>query len=137
MHTLMLAWNAFTVLLGLWDFLSDVNLILKIFVLLTIISFVNNHIENPNLKLIVMALFAYFLLFDLWRLFLPIYGLYILLMFGFGGILVDLFFTGAFQRQPAPGMEEEEGAHSMELKERQHMLHQAQQRFIRHPPRGR
>ena len=132
----MPALNAFTALLGFWDILSDFDLVMKIFVLLTIISFVNNHIENQNLKLIVMALFAYFLLFDLWQLFLPVYGLYILLMFGFGGILVDLFFADVFRQHHAQGMEEGEGAHSMEILERQHMLRQVQQRFMRHPPRG-
>ena len=79
--------------LGVSDFFQDINLVIKIFVLMTIISFVNNHIENKALKIVVFLVLAFFIIFDYWALFGGIYILYMLLMLGISGILVDIFFV--------------------------------------------
>ncbi|MDO8537983.1 MAG: hypothetical protein Q7S21_03810 [archaeon] len=81
------------VFLGLTDFFTDINLVIKIFVLMTIISFVNNHIENKALKIVVFLVLSFFIIFDYWALFGGIYILYMLLMLGISGILVDIFFV--------------------------------------------
>ena len=129
--------------LGIFDVFSDIDLILKIFVMLTIISFVKNHIEDQRLAVIVMAIMGYAILFDLWRLFLPFYGLYMLFAFGVMGIFVDLFFAHGVlpspQQQHMQGQEAGENQESgaQEMQHRMHLLHKAQRSFFRHSPRGR
>lgn len=86
------------------EFLTDINLVLKIFVLLTIISFVQNHLGRGALGLAVMGIFAWFILFDAWAFFGGVYLLYMLLMFGIAGIFVDFFFIGG-GLGPQPQME--------------------------------
>jgi len=91
------------------QFFLDINLVLKIFVLLTIISFVQNHLGRGAVGLAVMGIFAWFILFDAWALFGGIYVLYMLLMFGIAGVMVDFFFiTGGMGGggQQAQGGEE-------------------------------
>ena len=90
------------VFLGLADFFEDINLVLKIFVLMTIISFVNNHIENKALKIVVFLVLSFFIIFDFWVLFGGIYILYMLLMLGISGVLVDIFFVSGMMggREP-------------------------------------
>ena len=129
-------------LLGIFGVISDVDLILKIFVMLTIISFVKNHIEDQRLAVIVMAIMGYAILFDLWRLFLPFYGLYMLFAFGVMGIFVDLFFAHGVLPSPQQQMQGQEAGENQEsgaqeMQHRMHLLHKAQRSFFRHPPRGR
>jgi hypothetical protein len=71
---------------------TDFNLVLKIFVLLSIASYVRNHIGNNVMGLIIIGFLAVFILGDFWMFFGGIYVLYMLLMFGVSGILVDFFF---------------------------------------------
>src|SRR3989344_4558127 len=81
--------------LFIFELFSDINLILKIFVLMTIVSWVRNHVGTGSLSWILIGGMGYFILFDGWKLFGPIYVLYILLMFGVSAILIDFFFVGA------------------------------------------
>ncbi|MBN2127142.1 MAG: hypothetical protein JW703_01985 [Candidatus Diapherotrites archaeon] len=83
---------------------TDFNLVLKIFVLLTIASYVRNHIGNNTMGLIIIGFLAVFILGDFWAFFGGIYVLYMLLMFGVSGILVDFFFISS--GGPAGGGEE-------------------------------
>ena len=76
------------------ELFGDVNLIVKIFVLLTLISWVKNHVGSGPLSWILVAGMGYFILFDGWRIFGPIYVLYMLLMFGVSGVIIDFFFVG-------------------------------------------
>ncbi|MBU0662100.1 MAG: hypothetical protein ABH854_02395 [Candidatus Diapherotrites archaeon] len=90
--------DAGSVIVGLWSLgegLADLNIILKVFVLMTIVSFVRNHLGDGALSWIVILGFAWFVLFDGWALFGPIYILYLLLGLGASGILVDFFFVTA------------------------------------------
>ena len=81
-------------LLFIFELFGDLNFIIKIFVLLTLISWVNNHIGKGPLSLILIGGIGYFVLFDGWKLFGPIYVLYMLLMFGVSGVIIDFFFVG-------------------------------------------
>ncbi|VVC00148.1 Uncharacterised protein [uncultured archaeon] len=94
-------------LLFIFDLFSDMNLILKIFVFMTLVSWVKNHLGSGALSWILIAGLTYFVLFDGWAIFGPIYILYMLLMFGISGIIIDFFFIGAGGPPPAPeeGME--------------------------------
>ena len=91
-----------TVLFSFGQFFADMNFVVKIFLLLTIISFVRNHIENPTIQVIVVILLGWFIFFDLWRLFGGIYVLYLALMMGISQFLVDLFFVGSMMSGQQP-----------------------------------
>ena len=92
-------------LLFIFELFSDLNFIIKIFVLLTLISWVNNHIGKGPLSLILIGGIGYFVLFDGWKLFGPIYVLYMLLMFGISGVIIDFFFVGGGGGPEKEGME--------------------------------
>ena len=79
----------------LFDFFADINLILKIFVLMTLVSWVRNHLGTGALSWILIGAMGYFILFDGWAIFGPIYLLYMLLMFGVSAVLIDFFFRSA------------------------------------------
>ena len=87
------------------ELFSDAGLVLKIFVLLTIISFFINHLGKTPVSIVLIVGVSYFVLFDLWVLFGGIYIIWMLLVFGVSGIIIDFFFVGAFsgqQGQEAP-----------------------------------
>ncbi|MEK6941777.1 MAG: hypothetical protein AABW85_02890 [archaeon] len=88
------------VFLGLGDIFGDFNLIIKIFVLMTIYSWVKNHIQNTTLGLIIFGAISVFVFGELWTLFGGIYIFWMLLMFGVSQILIDFFFIA-----PQPGQE--------------------------------
>lgn len=94
----------FTILF-IGEFLSDINLILKIFVLMTLVSWVKNHLGSTPLSWIIVAGLGYFILFDGWAIFGPVYILYLLLMFGISGVIIDFFFVGGGQPEGKDGME--------------------------------
>lgn len=122
--------------LFIFDIISDIDLILKIFVLMMIISFVKNHIEDQKLAVIVMAIMGYVILFDLWKIFLPAFGLYMLFAFGVMGIFVDLFFAHGVLPSPHQQGQMAEGQESVsqEMQHRMHLLHKAQRSLFQHPP---
>ncbi len=92
-------------LLFLTELISDANIVLKIFVLLTIISFFLNHLGKTPVSIVLIIGVSYFVLFDLWLLFGGIYVIWMLLMLGVAGIVIDFFFVGAFSPQQQGGME--------------------------------
>ncbi|MFH1239738.1 MAG: hypothetical protein V1672_00815 [Candidatus Diapherotrites archaeon] len=81
------------VIFSLSEFFADMNLVIKIFALLTMVSFVKNRLGTSPLAIILMTGLFFFIFFDFWRLFGTIYVLYMLLMFGVSGILIDFFFV--------------------------------------------
>jgi cellulose synthase/poly-beta-1,6-N-acetylglucosamine synthase-like glycosyltransferase len=89
------------------EMFNDFNLIVKIFALLTIASFVRNRLGTSPIGLIAIGALTFFILFDFWKFFGPIYILYILLTFGISGMIVDFFFISAGQ-----GPEEQKGPNS-------------------------
>ena len=115
--------------LDIFGFFGDINLILKFFVLIMIISFVQSHLGKGPLAAGVMALIAFFVLFDAWKFFGGIYILYAIVTLGFSGLLIDFFFVTpplANQRE-GPGAGQEEGVNSQDVKERLHRLQHAGQ----------
>jgi len=95
------------VLFSFGEFFADMNLVIKIFALLTMVSFVKNRLGTSPLAIILMIGLFFFIFFDFWRVFGTIYVLYMLLMFGVSGIMIDLFFVtqmgggGAVQGGPS------------------------------------
>lgn len=95
------------------EFFSDLDLIFKLFVLLLIVSFVFNHLGKGPMAWIVIAALAYFILWDAWRFFGPVYVLYMFLALGFVGFIVDYFFMASpLQVKKKQAMQEEEGGSS-------------------------
>lgn len=91
-----------TIFLGyISETISDLSLAIKIFVLLTIIYFVRNHLGGGLISTIVILIFAYFVIFAKWHLFGPLYIIYIIMVLGVGGIFMDFFFL----KQQSMGME--------------------------------
>jgi hypothetical protein len=121
-----------SVLFIVFEFLNDLNLIIKIFVLLTIVHFIKTHIQNKALGAVLMVFIGWFVLFEYWRFFGGVFVLYSLLMFGISAIIIDFFFVSS--GGPAGGSEGMESPISsgLELMARQQMLEAARRR---HRPR--
>ena len=80
-------------LLSIGEFFSDMILVLKIFVLLTIISWVVMHLGKGPLSIVLIVGISWFVLFDAFWLFGGTYVLMMLLTLGIAGIFIDLFFV--------------------------------------------
>lgn len=113
--------------MGLFEAFSDFNIILKLLVLVMIMSFVLNHLGKGPMAWIVMLVISYFVIFDSWKFFGPVYVLYMLMAMGFAGFLIDYFFMAQplSAKKNRPGAEME-GPTSMDNKARQEILHKAQ-----------
>jgi len=108
------------------ELLADANLVLKIFVLLTIISFFLQNLGKTPVSIVLIIGVSYFVLFDLWALFGSIYVLWMLLLFGVTGVVIDFFFVGAFSG--GRGQEGSPISSGADIAKRQASLHAAQQR---------
>jgi len=119
--------NDFTGLLlffSLTELYSDMMLALKIFALLTVVSFVYMHLGKGPLSYALIGGISWFVLFDYWKFFGGVFLLYSLLTLGISGILIDFFFVtgmGGGGEEPSPVDS------SMDLMMRQKQLARAQQ----------
>ncbi|MCD6434221.1 MAG: hypothetical protein J7L14_01260 [Candidatus Diapherotrites archaeon] len=77
----------------LTEMVADFSLVLKIFLLMTIISFVKNHIGMGKLGIVITVVISWFVLFDYWKFFGGIFVFYLLLAFGTSSLLIDFFFV--------------------------------------------
>lgn len=91
-----------TVLFSLAQIWTDFNIVLKIFVIMTIYSWTRNHFGNSALGWVIFGAVTFFVVFELWSVFGSIYIFYMLLLFGFSQIMIDFFFITA--GMPRPGM---------------------------------
>ena len=80
-------------LLLLGELLSDANFLLKIFALMTIVSFILNHLGKGPMALLLIAIISWFVVFDYWRFFGGIFILYLMLTFGMTQFLIDIFWA--------------------------------------------
>jgi hypothetical protein len=113
------------VLLFLDDLFGDMTLVLKIFVLLTIVSYVTQHLGKGPIALLVIAVLSWFIIFDYFFIFGGIYVLYMLVLFGVSQLLMDFFILApqAAMEQSMGGGEELPGQpHGLDFKERQHKM---------------
>src|SRR3989338_3844792 len=84
---------AMLALLSIGEFFSDMVMVLKIFVLLTIISWVVMHLGKGPLAIVLIIGISWFVLFDMFWLFGGTYVLMMLLTLGVAGIFIDMFFV--------------------------------------------
>ncbi|MFA5930872.1 MAG: hypothetical protein WC821_01010 [archaeon] len=108
--------------------LADMTLVLKIFVLLTIISYVTQHMGKGPVALMVIAVLSYFIIFDYFMIFGGIYILYMLVLFGVTQLLMDFFILApqaAMEQSMEGGGGELPGQpNGPEFREKQHRLMQ-------------
>jgi len=115
------------VLFSLGEIWADFNIILKIFVIMTIYSWTRNHFGNSALGWVIFAATTFFVVFELWSIFGGIYLFYMLLLFGVSQIMIDFFFITAGQPQ-TKGMESPVSS-GKELAGRQMQMAHAQRNF--------
>ncbi|MEK6970171.1 MAG: hypothetical protein AABW68_00560 [archaeon] len=87
---------AYLSLLQIGGLFGDLELVLKIVGMLFIISFVRSHIQHPILSVGIIIALCAFLLFDVWKIFGGVLLLYLIALFGFLHIFIDLSFMHAF-----------------------------------------
>src|SRR3989344_8171875 len=120
-----------TLLFSLGEIWADFNIVLKIFVIMTIYSWVKNHFGNSVLGWVVFGATCFFVIFELWSIFGGIYLFYMLLLFGVSQILIDFFFitAGAPPAGGAGGKMESPVSSGKELAGRQAQMAHAQRNF--------
>jgi hypothetical protein len=116
-------------LLSITETFLDLDIVLKIFVLMTIISYITQHLGRGPLAVILILGVSWFVIFDYWKFFGGIYVLYVLVTFGATSILIDFFFVSGGQQPPQGGEAEQEGglSHGLEFQKRNEMFTHARQ----------
>ena len=118
-------------------FLADMDFLIKIFFVLTVITFVKQKITNNTLSVVLISLAIIITVFVFWPFFRATYILYVLLTIGVTSVLVDMFFVSmgeAHGGEAGGGEESSAGLDAMQQKESlhhsehvQHQIHQAHQ----------
>lgn len=85
------------------EFFSDMGFILRIFLLVAVLGFINQHIENKILKTVVALFMLYITVFVNWKVFGTIYFIYAILGMGVSSIVVDYFFMSNMGGHPQEG----------------------------------
>jgi hypothetical protein len=116
--------GAMATVLFIGEMFNDLNLALKIFALLTIISFVLTHLGKGPLAYALIGGISVFVLLDFWVFFGGIFILYTLLTLGISGVLVDFFFVS---NMGGGGKSEHPDMDSTEYAKRAHDLQAANQ----------
>ncbi|MGI6589456.1 MAG: hypothetical protein ACOX1V_02210 [Candidatus Iainarchaeum sp.] len=116
-------------LLFLEELFSDMNFVLKIFVLLTIVSYVNQHLGKGPIALIIVAVLAW-MIFSNFAIFGSIYVIYMLVLFGITQILMDFFILApqAIMEQSMQGGVENQ-PNGADMQERQKQLMQMRRKM--------
>ncbi len=110
------------IFLGFFGELSgDMILVLKIFTLMAIFAYVTQHLGKGPITILIMVVMSWFIIFDYFWFFGGIYVLWMLLAFGFTGVIIDFFFVN-----PGNGQKNEGGISSG----RDYMSRQAQYQNI-------
>jgi len=91
------------IFLGIGELPGDMTLVLKIFVVMTIIAFVTQHLGKGPLAIVIILVLSWFIVFDYFRFFGGVYVLYMFVTLGFSGILIDFFFVNPGSGQANEG----------------------------------
>ena len=112
---------------------SDLILALKIFVLLTIISFIMQHVGKGPLSIILILGVSWFVLFDYFLFFGGMYVLYVMLTFGVTSIIIDFFFVNPGSGGEAP----QDVSNGIDFAQRQALMQKSRQSVANNISRGR
>jgi hypothetical protein len=110
------------------EMFGDLNLVLKIFVLMAIFAYVTQHLGKGPLAILIIVGMSYFIIFDYWKFFGGVYVLYMLVMLGIGGVLIDfMFITPSAHGGSAAGAEGATGqiSNGMDFMKRQAQMQKA------------
>ncbi len=118
---------SFIPLFALTETISDLVLALKIFVLLSIASFVWNHIGRGFLATVLIIGIAWFVLVDYWKFFGGIYLLWVLLTLGISGVIVDFFFVSQMGPEEVSANEPSPVSSGIDLANRMYQIQRARQ----------
>jgi hypothetical protein len=86
-------------LVTFFEFLRDFNLVLRILVFISIISFSRRYLGNSKIATFVIALMSFIALFIVWPYVAGFYIVYLILMLGFAGSMVDLIWISSSLRE--------------------------------------
>lgn len=111
------------------ELFGDMNFVLKIFVLMTIFSYVTQHLGKGPLAIIIVVVISW-MIFSNFAIFGSVYVLYMLVLFGVTQILMDFFILApqAMMEQNMGGGGVENQPNSKDMGDRQRQLMQMRQR---------
>ena len=115
---------------------GDLILALKIFVLLTIISFIIQHVGKGPLGILLIIGISWFVIFDYFMFFGGAYVLYVLLTFGVTSIMIDFFFVNPGAGGGGGG-EAQDISHGVDFSQRQATFQKARQSVASRISRGK
>ncbi|HPM86150.1 MAG: hypothetical protein PHO61_03245 [Candidatus ainarchaeum sp.] len=116
-------------LLFIGELFGDMNFVLKIFVLMTIVSYVTQHLGKGPIALIVIAVIGW-MIFSNFAIFGSIYVIYMLVLFGVTQILMDFFILApqAMMEQNMQGGVENQ-PNGADMQDRQRKMMQMRQKM--------
>jgi hypothetical protein len=112
------------------ELFGDMNFVLKIFVLMTIVSYVTQHLGKGPLALIIIAVIAW-MIFSNFAIFGSVYVLYMLVLFGATQIMMDFFILAPqamMEQSMQKGGETENQPNGADMADRQRKMMQMRQR---------
>jgi len=131
MISLILLFNAILpFILFFEELFGDMNFVLKIFVLMTIFSYVTQHLGKGPLAIIIVVVISW-MIFSNFAIFGSIYVLYMLVLFGVTQILMDFFILAPqamMEQNMNKGAEVENQPNSKDMADRQRQMMQMRQR---------
>jgi hypothetical protein len=111
------------------ELFGDMNFVLKIFVLMTIFSYVTQHLGKGPIAIIIVLVLSW-MIFTNFAIFGSVYVLYMLVLFGITQILMDFFILApqAMMEQNMGGGGVENQPNSKDMQDRQRQMVQMRQR---------
>jgi len=106
------------------SFLEDIDFVIKIFFVLTVVAFIRQKVTHNTLSLIIISAAIIGMVFLWWPLFRATYIIYVILTIGITSVLVDMFFVSMGHGSGAEAMEMKDSMHASEhIEEQQHLAH--------------
>jgi hypothetical protein len=112
------------------ELFGDMNFVLKIFVLMTIFSYVTQHLGKGPIAIIIVLVMSW-MIFSNFAIFGSIYVLYMLVLFGVTQILMDFFILAPqamMEQNMQKGGEVANQPNSKDMQDRQRQMVQMRQR---------
>ena len=112
------------------ELFGDMNFVLKIFVLMTIFSYVTQHLGKGPIAIIIVIVISW-MIFSNFAIFGSIYVLYMLVLFGVTQILMDFFILAPqamMEQNMQKGGEVANQPNSKDMQDRQKQMMQMRQR---------
>ena len=112
------------------ELFGDMNFVLKIFVLMTIFSYVTQHLGKGPIAIIIVLVLSW-MIFTNFAIFGSIYVLYMLVLFGVTQILMDFFILAPqamMEQNMNKGGETENQPNGADMADRQRKMMQMRQR---------